>query len=339
MSITYGKLDLVRDKGEFLELFRHVFGKDMSQELFAWKYQDNPHQVDHEHCMIFVAKDGDKLVGARSLFPGRVFYRDAWYAGAQAGDTMVHPDYRGQGIFTALLNLSIGGLAARKLNVLYNFPNQNSLPGNLRQGARRERDIVTAVRVLNLLQVFKRERRQRYSAPVLPNGTELPAAKGYSLVVVSEPSPKIDALFTQTFVGTEMVAQDRTCRQLKWRYAQYPNPHKAYRFLHMWRREELVGYAVLSLSGNGVGEVTDYLVLRHSRHLFLQILKGAIRWFRQQGASHAKIWYSHPQHKWILTTRAFLPKALNISFVTRYLDPVPFAQAPWYITMGDTDTF
>ncbi|MGI6366711.1 MAG: GNAT family N-acetyltransferase [Bacillota bacterium] len=339
MSITYGKLDLARDGKQHLELFRAVFGKEMSEELFAWKYQDNPHQVDHEHCMIFVAKDGDRLVGARSLFPGRVFYRDNWYAGAQGGDTMVHPDYRGRGIFTGLLQMSVEELSQRQINVLYNFPNQNSLPGNLSQGARKERDIVTAVRVLNLSKAFKREKRPRYAAPVLPVSQVVPAAKGYSLTVETAPSPHIDALFFQTFSGTDLVAQDRTHGHLEWRFAKYPNPHKTYRFMHLWHGDGLVGYAVLSLSGNGVGEVADYLVLNHDRRLFAHLLDGALQWYRNHRASHLKIWYSHPAHKWTLSSRAFLPKRLSITFVTRYLSPVSLEQAPWYITMGDTDTF
>jgi len=339
MTITYGKLDMARDKGKHLELFRDVFDKEMSEELFAWKYQDNPHQVDHESCLIYVAKDGDKVVGARSLFPGRVYYKGSWYLGAQAGDTMVHPQYRGQGIFADLLKLSIEDLQARELNVLYNFPNQYSLPGNLRQGATKQSEIVTAVRVLSLLRAFRRERRKRFAAPDLPEIQELSAAKDYILTLGTTVDAQVDDLFTQTFADTGFVAQDRTARHLNWRFGQYPNPYKSYRFLHLWHHDRLVGYAVLSFSGNGVGEVVDYLVMNHSRRLFVQLLRGAMNWYKLIGASHMKIWYSHPSHRRALSTRAFIPKPLNITFVTRYLVPVPFAQASWYISMGDTDTF
>ena len=338
MAIAYGKLDLIRDRQKHHDLFLEVFGKDMTAELFAWKYQDNPCQVDHESCLIFVAKDGDRLVGARSLFPGRVFYRGAWYDGAQAGDTMVHPDYRGKGIFTALLNVSLEELKARGLNVLYNFPNQNSLPGNLRQGATKRTDIVNAVKILNPLRAAKRETRMRYPAPALPERASLPAARG-SLTIDMEADPQVDQLFVQTFADAEMVAQDRSCRQLNWRFRRYPNPYKTYRFLHLRHGDRLMGYAVLSLSGNGVGELTDYLVRAHDRQLFTEILQGSLAWFRLHKASHLKTWYTQPQHRFALLSRGFLPKPTKIAFVTRCLAPVPLEEAPWYLTMGDTDTF
>lgn len=339
MSITYGKLDLDHDKEKHQDLFREVFGKEMSPELFAWKYQDNPQQVDHTSCMIFVAKDGDRLVGARSFFPGRVFYKDSWYAGAQAGDTMVHPDYRGRGIFTALLNYSIQELGERQLNVLYNFPNQNSLPGNLRQGAKKYADIVSAVKILDPLRAARREKQIHYAVPILPVRAELPAPNGYALTVETSADPQVDQLFFQTFSAADIAVQDRTGRHLNWRFGKYPNPRKAYRFLHLWHEGSLAGYAVLSLSGNGVGEMTDYLVRGHDLRLFNLILKGSAAWFKSHKASHLKTWYTFPQHRLLLLSRGYLPKKSKVAFVTRFLAPVPLEQAPWYISMGDTDTF
>lgn len=338
MTISYS-LFTASDQAAHRELFRQVFGKALSAGLFAWKYRDNPHQRDDASHLIFVAKDGERLVGARSLFPGRVYFRDAWYDGAQGGDTMVHPDYRGRGIFTALLDYSCRELNNRGFNILYNFPNDNSLPGNLSQGARKVKRIVTAVKILSLGSARRRETRTRLLAPDLPSAVELPAPKGYALVLGSVALSQTDQLFSETFGGAKIVAQDRTSRQLNWRFASYPNPHKTYRFLHLWEQDRLLGYAVLALSGNGVGEVSDYLVLGHRPRYFRIVLTGALTWFRQQGASHAKIWCAHPAHRGSLARRAFLPKPLHIAFVTRFLEPVPFAQAPWYVTMGDTDTF
>lgn len=337
--ISYSKLAVERDRDEYRELFRAVFAKEMSEELFAWKYLANPHQVDREHCLIFVARDGDQLVGARSLFPGRVFYRGACYAGAQGGDTMVLPSHRGRGIFSALLELSVAELGARGLNVLYNFPNRNSLRGNLSQGARLTKKMYTGVRLLDAGKARRREIHKLLPAPDLPVRGELPAPRGYALTLGLFADPQVDELFLQDFTGVGLVAQDRTSAQLNWRFGQYPNPHKTYRFIHLWQDQVLLGYAVLALSGNGVGEIADYLVRGHSPGHFTRLLGGALSWFRRHGATHAKVWYAYPGHRGVLALRGFIPKRLNISFVTRFLAPAPFEQAPWYLSMGDTDTF
>ena len=325
---------------QYRDLFQRVFNKPMSQELFTWKYINNPHQVDHDNYLIFIAKDGDKIIGARSLFPTIVYHGGQPFGAAQGGDTMVDQDYRGRGIFTSILNHSLTELRERGLNTLFNFPNQNSLPGNIQQGAKKHRDIISAVKILDWSTLVKRGRGStRLPAPELPKTMDLETIKGLNLSITTEIDNSVDELVNDTFVNTDYVVQDRSWTFLNWRNAQYPNLTKTYRFLLLREGTALRGYAVLALNGNRMGEVTDYVVAGHDPFLFRILLKGAISWYKHQKATHIKTWYTYPQHKKILATKLFLPKKLNITFVTRFLEETPFAHAPWYITMGDTDTF
>ena len=48
---------------------------------------------------------------------------------AQSADTMTHPDYRNRGLFVELANLTYELCRAEGINIIFGFPNQNSLPG------------------------------------------------------------------------------------------------------------------------------------------------------------------------------------------------------------------
>ncbi|PCI48049.1 MAG: hypothetical protein COB49_06410, partial [Alphaproteobacteria bacterium] len=53
--------------------------------------------------------------------------------GAQSVDTMVDPDYQGQGLFTVLANKAIEAAYNKNIKFLIGFPNSNSMPGFVRR--------------------------------------------------------------------------------------------------------------------------------------------------------------------------------------------------------------
>ena len=120
------------DKGDtesFLELYEQIFNKPGKQEWFEWKYQNNPYM---QHVPIYVAKDKDKVIGARPFFALDVAWDDKTWTAIQPCDTMVHPDYRGQGIFTRMTQQSLDFYSDQPVDLIFNFPNDKSRPGYLK---------------------------------------------------------------------------------------------------------------------------------------------------------------------------------------------------------------
>lgn len=84
------------------------------------------HPFQKEKCIRLVAMDGDVVTGFQSLFywpyqkDGKVFHS------FQSGNSLVHPDYRGKGIFQKLLNYLDEYNKDLQIDFLMGFPVQMS---------------------------------------------------------------------------------------------------------------------------------------------------------------------------------------------------------------------
>ncbi|MDN5797171.1 MAG: GNAT family N-acetyltransferase [Intrasporangium sp.] len=106
------------------ELFAVVFGHDRGAEHHSWKFDRNPAGPP----VVVVAQDGARIVGQYALWPMRLAIGTDLILGAQSLDTMTHPDYRGQGMFTALARECMDLATQRGIEVLFGFPNEASYP-------------------------------------------------------------------------------------------------------------------------------------------------------------------------------------------------------------------
>ena len=73
-------------------------------------------------------------MGANSFFPSQLTYEKKVYQAVQSGDTMVHPDFRGQGIFMKILKFAAEDLQKSGQALIYGYANGNSYPGFLKFG-------------------------------------------------------------------------------------------------------------------------------------------------------------------------------------------------------------
>jgi len=76
-----------------------------------------------------VAIDGDRLVAFYGIWPLNLFDGRRVVRGGQSIDTMTHPDFQGQGLFSELARRCYLGCSDRGMEVLYGLPNANSAPG------------------------------------------------------------------------------------------------------------------------------------------------------------------------------------------------------------------
>ncbi|WP_339106370.1 GNAT family N-acetyltransferase [Haloterrigena salinisoli] len=123
------------DRTELLSLYEQVFGRDRSVDWFRWKYEDNPYA---DHVPIVVAESEGDLVGCRAFFAQELRIDGTERIAFQPCDTMVHPEYRNQGLFSRMNEYALERYAGtdRPPALCFNFPNENSKPGNLKHGWR-----------------------------------------------------------------------------------------------------------------------------------------------------------------------------------------------------------
>ena len=115
----------VDDLEAIRDLYFTVWGFKRPKTFEFWRYATPPLGF----CPIAVAVDSNKLVGAYIVWPVQIRVGRSLIPGAQSIDTMTHPDYLGQGIFTQLAKECYKIAAERGYKLLYGFPNPLSYPG------------------------------------------------------------------------------------------------------------------------------------------------------------------------------------------------------------------
>lgn len=124
------------DSDAFRSLYETVFGERASAGWFDWKYAENPFT---ESVPMTVAERNGHLVGARPFFALPIRAGERTYTAFQPADAMVHPDHRRRGLFTRMTERALDWLAGETESedaFCFNFPNERSLPGDLKLGWR-----------------------------------------------------------------------------------------------------------------------------------------------------------------------------------------------------------
>jgi hypothetical protein len=131
------RLAKLSDRELILTLLNNVFTEQQrtsyirDQNYWQWKFQNSP----FGKSIITVAEVNNEIIGVDNLWPWELTIKGSVIKAAQPCDSVVHPDYRGRGIFKLM---RINGLNIAKANgfgLIFNFPNQNSLKANLKLGS------------------------------------------------------------------------------------------------------------------------------------------------------------------------------------------------------------
>jgi predicted N-acetyltransferase YhbS len=117
------------DSAALRQLFTDVFGVERPESHHHWKFDNNPAGPQ----ILAIAEDRGRIVGQYALWPMRLTVGRETVSAAQSLDTMTHPDYRGQGMFTRLAREAMEYAKDKDVEVLYGFPNAASYPGFVRK--------------------------------------------------------------------------------------------------------------------------------------------------------------------------------------------------------------
>ena len=255
------------DEKQILKLRRAVFGDldpvRLRQSTWQWQFKDNP----SGKAVCFLAESKGQIVGQYVTIPTRFVTHGKDTLLAFSCDTMIHPGYRRQGMFSALAREVYGSLKTLSgITLVWGFPNDQSLPGFVEkldwQMLPALPLMVLPINPLNMIL---------HSVPLLNGlGKNLPGSMGpdtdvsFSTGVQGlrvDPVEHFDEAFDllwQEHSTMAPVMQVRDSRYLEWRYLSIPEFN--YRPFTVRRDGHLLGYMVIRmmvLKGQTFGVLVD----------------------------------------------------------------------------------
>lgn len=222
-SYTFRKFE-AGDKPDFLSLYRTVFGES-AKIRFDWKYGENPY-VDEPP--IYIAEDETgELIGARGHFGLPLRMGDTSGTGLVPCDTMVHPDHRREGVFTAMTKLAIQEYARSDHWCFFNFPNHLSRPADEKLGWQPVGNVPIWVRINDATTVAESAGSETIRSfaevadPVirLAHSVTAESARRFGSVT-RHTEPPLDFLTALTTdEAVEQIQLDRSREYFDWRFA------------------------------------------------------------------------------------------------------------------------
>jgi GNAT superfamily N-acetyltransferase len=306
-----------------------------TRDFFEWKHRDNP----FGRSPAWVAVEGGQLAGFRIFMRWSFRSDDQTIHAVRAVDTATHPDYRGQGIFRRLTTTALGSLG-ESVAMVFNTPNDQSLPGYLRMGWQvvgRVRIFVHASRPVRVL----RTARHGPAGPVggSPPGARCPLPSARSVL---EQSPSLAPFLEDVAARDEPKGRFRTVRDhgyLSWRYAGAPGLD--YRALVVGEHRAPRGLAIgrPRYRGNLV-EFTLSEVICADDRTAADLLRQVAR---QSGADHVTCHLPvGAVGRSRLVRAGYFPVPGGPTLVTRPLVALPRDPgelASWALTLGDVEVF
>ncbi len=183
-------------------------------EFFRWKHIDNP----FGRSLMLVAQDGEQLVGLRAFMRWRFRAGARTIDAVRAVDTATHPDHQGRGIFSRLTRAALEDLRG-STDLIFNTPNDKSLPGYLKMGWRSVGSVPVYVRVNRPLRFMAGAPRMGHE-DASPS-VEAPLDRADPAALALEDSNAVAELL-QGIDHDDRISTVRDLGYLRWRYGEAP---------------------------------------------------------------------------------------------------------------------
>ena len=301
-------------------LLNTVFGDWGDTAFWSWKYNDLPAPF---RLISAVAEADGRLIGHYGIVPLTIVHQGKLIRGAQAVDAAVLPEYRRQGILSALAKLVLDSAADAQVSFIYAFPGLYSLNLNQRIGFQPVMIVPEMVRLLGASKfIYERLRslpddlgaiwRWRYQKVWSPNvitrltdfrSSFLWTASWLSAPVWQRGVPSI-GITVRKLVDFDK-SFDQICQldqadkalglakgraYLSWRYCQ--NPARVYLIWGAFEARNLVGYLVMHVA-EFKSSICELESLPGNDKALLALVETAAQAAQEAGSRVLRIWVSN----------------------------------------------
>jgi GNAT superfamily N-acetyltransferase len=309
-------------------------------EFWRWKHFQNSFGVSQ----LLVAAN-EEILGLRAFMRWAFKTPTGHLRAVRAVDTSTHPGYRRLGIFSRLTQASLERARAEGVNLIFNTPNAQSMPGYLKLGWHLVGRPRLLSRVLNPARVAARL--------LWPRQTKLTEAD-LSTLFRSSPRP-VDSIFDYSdhverivalddLLCASAVRTDRSASFFRWRYASAPS----LQYFALWTGETPVTGLLIFRPNirQGLREIMlcefliGYGAAAHARELFDSLARSVRADYIVAAATPGT------QHWGMLRRAGFLPvrQRAGVNFTVLPLN-LPAAELNptrlenWRLSLGDLELF
>ncbi|QHA93643.1 GNAT family N-acetyltransferase [Bacillus sp. N1-1] len=314
------------DFPSFQLMYLEIFKMEMSFDFFKWKYIDNPNNVETA-LSVYGAFHQNELIGARAIFSSRVIYNGEQFLAAQTGDTMVKENWRGKGVFKQLNQAVLDDLTEKGYKLIFNFPNENSAPGNLKLGWKLVDYGTNHFKIHPSFSFGKREKGKTLTK------------KGYVVETTELDNKKVTDFISSTLDGT--IYQNREANYLLWKYVQKPG--ESYWPIVIKQKGEIVALFICkpsSIKFLKKTHIVDYVIKGGFNYTVALDLVSS--YLNRNGVSIIQtVEFSDHAFKKSLQRNHFMKRKQKANFMVRLLDDQMsshfYQSNHWHIALGDTD--
>lgn len=226
-----------QDEDRILKLLNEVFlqqqrskGSSRDSTFWKWKYENNT----FGKAILHVAEKDGELLATGTLLPWKLIYNGYRINCFQNCDMVVAPKARGKGIFKKILKKRYDEASDKQADLIFSFPNEQSLPVYSKMGWYIVGKIPWMVRILRPLTVtygmIQNKQSEKLSVPDH----------------LSIDENKVNALHLGGANHTGFLHTEVTRDYLKWRYVNHPT--RSYGIIMFRMEDSVTGAAVFTLS-------------------------------------------------------------------------------------------
>lgn len=235
----------VDDQSACLQLLQTGHDPAFSPARFEWLHLQAPLSPSR----MALAWDGPRLVGCYAVIRKPLLHCGRALLGGRDVDPVVHPDYRGRGVFQRLLKYGLEHF--KDIDVFFNFANAASAPGFLKQGWQHVGDLHDRVFQVGIQSAGVKQ----VAARALSVGKQLCSRAPLVDVKVTEVRPERFGDYPQ-LAGPAVAGQVQVVRDavwLDWRYLR--KPAQSYRFFAQTHHGQVERLYILATEAKG-GDLT-----------------------------------------------------------------------------------
>jgi GNAT superfamily N-acetyltransferase len=143
--------DWMRSQVVALFDMEYATGAEQFDTLFGQFYEQ---EFQRTQCIRIVALDGERVAGFQSFFYWPVILGGKEIRSYQSGNSLVHPDYRGKGLFGKMLNYIHESESGFNAELLIGFPVEASYKSFMRNGWLNPFNLQWYIKPMNPLRSF-----------------------------------------------------------------------------------------------------------------------------------------------------------------------------------------